>query len=137
MFTCLLSPNAFSQSIFTTSPLSQQITILPESIASAINCCVLPFNRIFVSRLTEVVWNNQSGNDVKLTIGKGMDCREIPGEDQTPYVVESILSCQVIGKLPQGKTRSVRLADPGQYDYTIEFLGTVARKPETGSIIVF
>ena len=42
-----------------------------------------------------------------------------------------------------GKERDQRaelivwLADPGKYDYTIEYLGTMIRKPEAGSITVF
>jgi hypothetical protein len=105
-------------------------------MASELNCCVLPFNKIFVSRLTKVLWLNESGSDVKLTIGKGTDCREISGDSQESYVIESAMTCYVIPRLPQGNTRSVRLADPGQYDYTIEYLGT-PRKPETASITVF
>jgi hypothetical protein len=144
LFACLLPFNASSQSSIAAPPSLQQITIapqhitiLPQSIASAINCCVLPFNRIFVDRLTEVLWNNQSGSDVKLTIGKGPACSDISGENQTTYLVDSILNCQVIQKLSPGKTRTIRFADPGQYDYTIEYLGATVRKPETGSITVF
>lgn len=143
LLACLLPLNAFSQASIATSPSSrhitivpQHITILPQSIASAINCCVLPFNRIFVGRLTEVLWNNQSGNDVKLTIGKGTNCKEVSMEGELPYVVDSITTCHVIQNIPQGKVKSIRLTDPGQYDYTIEYLETL-RKPETGSITVF
>jgi hypothetical protein len=143
LFACLLPIYVFSQSLIATSSspeqimiVPQHITILPQSVASAINCCVLPFNRIFVGRLTEILWNNQSESNVKLTIGKGNDCKEISMEGQLPYVVESIATCHVIQNIPQGKTRTVRLADPGTYDYTIEYLGTL-RKPETGSITVF
>ena len=144
LFTCLLPLSAFSESSVATSSspeqimiVPQHITILPQSVASAINCCVLPFNKIFVGRLTEVLWNNQSGNDVKLTIGKGPGCKEVTVEGELPYVIESIMTCHVIQNIPQGKTRSVRFTDPGQYDYTIEYVGTIVRKSETGSIIVF
>ena len=136
LFACLLPLNAFSQNPVPAYPSPQHITILSPSVASAINCCVLPYNRIFVSRLTEIIWNNQSGSDVKLTIGKGTECKEFFMEGELPYVIESITTCHVIQNIPQGKSRSVRLADPGQYDYTIEYLGTL-RKPETGSISVF
>ena len=123
LFACLLPLNVLSQGSATfTQP--QQITILPSSMASELNCCVLPFNKIFVSRLTKVLWLNESGSDVKLTIGKGTDCREISGDSEEPYVIESTTTCYVIPRLLQGNTRSVRLADPGQYDYTIEYPGT-------------
>jgi hypothetical protein len=137
LLVCLLPIQVFSQSPLSVYPSPQQITIVPASIASIINCCVLPFNRIFVSRLTEILWSNQSESDVKLTIGKGNDCKEVSMEGQLPYVVESIAACHVIQNIPQGKTTSVRLVEPGKYDYTIEFLGTIIRKPETGSITVF
>ncbi len=132
-----LSPlSVFSQNPLPAFPAPQHITILSPSIASAINCCVLPYNRIFVSRLTEIIWDNESGSDIKLTIGKGTDCKEFFMEGPLPYVIESITTCHVIQNIPQGKSKSVRLADPGQYDYSIEYLGTL-RKPETGSISVF
>jgi hypothetical protein len=137
LFACLLPIQAFPQSSLPAFPLPQQITILSPSIAAAINCCVLPFNKVFISRLTEVLWNNQSGGDVKLTIGKGTGCKEISMEEQLPYMIESIMTCHVIRNIPQGKTRSVRFTDPGRYDYTIEYLGTTLSKPETGSITVF
>jgi hypothetical protein len=139
LFVCMLPVYAFPQSPLPTLPafpLPQHITILPPSIASAINCCVLPFNRVFVSRLTEIIWDNQSESEVRLTIGKGTDCKEVSMEDQLPYVIESIVTCHIIQNIPQGKTRSVRFTDPGQYDYTIEYLGKLS-KPEAGSITVF
>jgi hypothetical protein len=136
LFVCILPAYVFSQSPLPTLPSPQRITILPPSIASVINCCVLPFNRIFISRLTDVLWDNQSGGDVKLVIGKGTDCKEVSIEDELPYAVESITTCHVIRSIPQGKTKSVRFADPGQYDYTIEYLGTFT-KPWAGSITVF
>jgi hypothetical protein len=135
LIACLLPFHAYSQG-FATFTSTQQITILPPSIASELNCCVLPFNKIFVGRLTKVLWLNESGSDVKLTINKGTDCREISGDRQESYVVESTKICYVIRRLPQGNTGSVRLSEPGQYDYTIEYLGTL-RKPETASITVF
>lgn len=135
LIACLLPLHALSQG-FSTFTSTQQITILPPSIASELNCCVLPFNKIFVARLTKVLWLNESGSDVKLTINKGADCREITGERKEPYVVESTKTCYIIRILPQGNTGSVRLSEPGQYDYTIEYLGTL-RKPETASITVF
>jgi hypothetical protein len=143
LFACLFPIHLFSQSSIITSSspqqitiAPQQITILPQSIASIINCCVLPSNRIFVGRLAEILWNNQSGSDVRLTIGKGTDCKDISVEGELPDVVGTVMTCHVIRSIPQGKTRPVRFADPGQYEYTIEYLGTL-RKPETGSISVF
>jgi hypothetical protein len=137
LFVCLLPHNGLSQSLSGTLPSSQRITILPPSTASEINCCVLPFNKIFVSRLTEVLWINESGSDIMLTIGKGTECKDIPVGSRAPYVVESIVTCHVMKPLPEGETRSVRFTNPGQHDYTIEYLGTVVRKPETGSVTVF
>ncbi|MHB8109823.1 MAG: hypothetical protein ACYDHW_07300 [Syntrophorhabdaceae bacterium] len=113
----------------------QQITILPPSTAAQINCCVLPFNKIFVGRQTRVLWNNQSGTDVRVTIGKGTKCKEIPGNSQVPYEIGS-MGCYVIQSLPQDNSRPVKLIDGGKYDYTIEYLGT-DKVPGTGSITVF
>jgi hypothetical protein len=137
LLACLLPIQAFPQSPLPAFPSPQQITILPPSIAAAIDCCVLPFNKVFISRLTEVLWSNQSGSDVKRTIGKGTGCKEISMDEQLPHMVESIMTCHVIRNIPQGRTRSVRFTDPGRYDYTIEYLGTTLSKPETGSITVF
>jgi hypothetical protein len=136
LFACLLLAYAPAQGQQTGEfAIEQQITILPPSTASAINCCVLPFNKIYVGRQTRIIWNNQSGTDVKVTIGKGTKCREIAGKSQVPYEVGS-MGCYVIQRLSQGDSRPVKLVDGGQYDYTIEYLGT-DKKPETGSIVVF
>jgi hypothetical protein len=126
---------AFSQGAEGISPGVQQMTILPPSIASQVDCCVAPYNKIFVSRRTQVFWDNKSGSDVKLTFGKGTDCKQITGPSQA-YEIDSRPGCHVIQNLPQGKTVTIRFTDAGQYDFTIEFLGT-DKKPETGSIGVF
>ena len=133
--TFLLAPvMAFCQGSQGVAPRVQQMTILPPSIASEINCCVTPFNKVFISSKTEVFWDNQSGSNVKLTFGKGTICKQIAGPSGTHEV--NTLGCYVIENLPQGSTETLRFTDQGRYDYTIEFLG-MDRKPETGSISVF
>lgn len=139
LFVCLLLVSMPSQAQSTGGELPKEaiLTILPASTATAIDCCVLPFSKVFVHRRTHIHWDNQSGGDVKLIIGKGTNCKEISGESQVPYEVESSLGCYVIPMLSNGKlSRPVQLRDPGKYDYTIEYLGT-DNTPRTGSISVF
>jgi hypothetical protein len=127
---------AFSQGVGDIAPGLLQMTILPQSVASKIDCCVAPSNKVFVSTKTEVFWDNKSGSDVKLTFGKGTDCKQIPGQSPGPYEIGSLPMCYVVPNLAKGKTLSLRFIDGGQYNYTIEFLGT-DRKPEGGAISVF
>ncbi len=134
LFVCLLPFNVLSQTegFF---PQEQYITILPPSISSELHCCVLPSDKIFVYSRSRITWLNQSGNDVKLTIGKGTRCKDISAESQVPYEIGST-GCYVIKGLPQGRMKYVRMVDSGRYDYTIEYLGT-DKKLGPGSITVF
>jgi hypothetical protein len=138
LFACLLLANSPSQAqVGGEFPSEQQITILPPSVSSQLDCCVLPFSKIFVHRRTHVNWINESGGAVRLTIGKGTKCKEISGDSQVPYDVEGSLGCYVIPSLSKGKlSRAVQFSDPGGYDYTIEYLGS-DNKPATAHITVF
>lgn len=117
-------------------PSVQQMTILPLSVAARTNSHIAPFNKISVSLGAEVLWDNRSGSDVRLSFGKGTNCKLIAGKSQVPHEIDSLTRCYVIQKISQGKEISVRFMDAGQYDYVVEFLGT-DRKAEVGSVTVY
>ena len=117
----------------------QYMNILSPTLKTEIGCCVAPFNKVWIDRQSPIVWVNWSGMDVRLKFGKGEKCEEVTEARLAGNDLRINMSCY-IAALPKGKKLTMRLTEPGLYDYTVEFQGEVSPrspKTESGTFTVF
>jgi len=116
-------------------PTNQTITILTAEQAAKIKCCVTPAQKIWVDRQTRIIWRNQSEGNVRIRFGKGEKCEVVSEQKLKMENLSMALGCYITEPLPVGKALIMRLADPGIYEYTIEYSG--GRPSESGTISVY
>jgi hypothetical protein len=125
-------PTTMSQSSRT-----QPMTILPPSFRARIGCCVAPYNKIWIYRNTPIVWNNESGFDVRLKFGTGTTCNEVAPKDVAKIEARLATGCYTV-PLKAGQTFRMTFAEPGQFSYSLEYVNPPAGvQPEGGTIGVF